>query len=331
MAYEQMGNVDLKWERTKKFNIGFDATLFKRFNIEFDYYLHKTTDMVFAVPASYAMGLTSYYANIGELQNSGIEFTLGAIILKDKDWNWNVSLTGSHNTNEVKKLATDTPIEGTYQITEVGRPIYQYKMKEYAGVDPATGNPLWYLNETGDETTDNYNKAAKRYLGDANPDFLGSFSNNLNWKNIDFSFQLNYSFGRKIYGNNLRYDEQIGGSYGENFAEYVYENRWQNPGDITDVPRIQLDDYRNWPEVTSDRYLIDASYFAIKNITLSYNLPRTFLNKIGIQGAKVFASGDNLCLFTHLKGMDPQYNFTGGTNYDYSPNRTYTIGLEVNF
>ena len=107
--------------------------------------------------------------------------------------------------------------------------------------------------------------------------------------------------------------------------------RWRNPGDITDVPRIQLDDYRNWPEVASDRYLIDASYFAIKNITLSYILPRTFMNKIGIQDAKVFASGDNLCLFTHLKGMDPQYNFTGGTNYDYSPNRTYTLGIELNF
>ena len=107
--------------------------------------------------------------------------------------------------------------------------------------------------------------------------------------------------------------------------------RWRNPGDITDVPRIQLDDYRNWPEVASDRYLIDASYFAIKNITLSYILPRTFMNKIGIQDAKVFASGDNLCLFTHLKGMDPQYNFTGGTNYDYSPNRTYTLGIELSF
>jgi len=331
MAYEQMGNVDLKWERTKKFNIGFDATLFKRFNIEFDYYLHKTTDMVFAVPASYAMGLTSYYANIGELQNSGIEFTLGAIILKDKDWNWNVSLTGSHNTNEVKKLATDTPIEGTYQITEVGRPIYQYKMKEYAGVDPATGNPLWYLNETGDETTDNYNKAAKRYLGDANPDFLGSFSNNLNWKNIDFSFQLNYSFGRKIYGNNLRYVEQIGGSYGENFTEYVYENRWQNPGDITDVPRLEAFGNTN---KHSSQFLMNGNYVKLRSITLGYTLPAELTSKAYISRLRVYAQADNLYTWgaSDYRGLDPAGVGADGVQWwNFPQSRNIVFGVNVSF
>ena len=338
MAYEQMGNDDLKWERTKKFNVGFDATLFKRFNIEFDYYVHNTTDMVFAVPASYAMGLTSYYKNIGELQNKGIEFTIGANIIKNKDWNWNVSFTGSHNKNEVKKLSTDMPIEGTYQITEVGRPICQFKMKEYAGVDPETGDALWYLNEEGDETTDDYNKAAKRYVGDANPSFYGAFTNNLNWKGIDFSFQLNYSFGRKIYGNNLRYDEQIGGSFGENFTEYVYENRWQKPGDITDVPRLNvgygLGTERSLANSASTRFLMDGNYVKLRNITLGYTFPSSLTEKIYISRLRVYVQADNLYTWgsKNYRGLDPASVGANGVQWwNFPQSRNVVFGLNVSF
>ena len=338
MAYEQMGNDDLKWERTKKFNVGFDATLFKRFNIEFDYYVHNTTDMVFAVPASYAMGLTSFYKNIGELQNKGIEFTVGAIILKDKDWNWNVSLTGSHNKNEVKKLSTDMPIEGTYQITEVGRPIYQYKMKEYAGVDPETGNALWYLNEEGDETTTNYNAAAKRYVGDANPSFYGAFTNNLTWKGLDFSFQLNYSFGRKIYGNNLRYDEQIGGSFGENFTEYVYENRWQKPGDITDVPRLNvgygLGTESSLANSHSTRFLMNGNYLKLRNITLGYTIPSELTKKFYVSRLRVYVQADNLYTWgaSDYRGFDPASVGANGVQWwNFPQSRNVVFGLNVSF
>ena len=338
MAYEQMGNNDLKWERTKKFNIGLDATLFGRFNLEFDYYVHNTTDMVFAVPASYAMGLTSYYKNIGELQNKGIEFTLGVNILKNKDWNWNVTLTGSHNKNVVKKLSTDMPIEGTYQITEVGYPIYQFKMKEYAGVDPETGDAMWYLNETGSETTKDYNAAAKRYVGDANPSFLGSFTNNLNWKGIDFSFQLNYSFGRKIYGNSLRYDEQIGGSFGQNFTQYVYDNRWKQPGDITDVPRLNAG-YGLGTESTlanshSSRFLMDGNYVKLRNITLGYTFPSEWTEKFYVSRLRVYVQADNLYTWgcKNYRGFDPSSVGANGVQWwNFPQSRNVVFGVNVSF
>ena len=338
MAYEQMGNNDLKWERTKKFNIGLDATLFGRFNLEFDYYVHNTTDMVFAVPASYAMGLTSYYKNIGELQNKGIEFTLGVNILKNKDWNWNVTLTGSHNKNVVKKLSTDMPIEGTYQTTEVGYPIYQFKMKEYAGVDSETGEPMWYLNETGSETTKDYNAAAKRYVGDANPSFLGSFTNNLNWKGIDFSFQLNYSFGRKIYGNSLRYDEQIGGSFGQNFTQYVYDNRWKQPGDITDVPRLNAG-YGLGTESTlanshSSRYLMDGNYVKLRNITLGYTFPSEWTEKFYVSRLRVYVQADNLYTWgcKNYRGFDPSSVGANGVQWwNFPQSRNVVFGVNVSF
>ena len=338
MAYEQMGNDDLQWERTKKFNIGLDATLFGRFNLEFDYYVHNTTDMVFAVPASYAMGLTSYYKNIGELQNKGIEFTLGVNILKNKDWNWNVSLNGSHNKNEVKKLSTDMPIEGTYQITEVGRPIYQFKMREYAGVDPETGEAMWYLNEEGNETTKDYNAAAKRYVGDANPSFYGAFTNNLTWKGIDFSFQLNYSFGRKIYGNNLRYDEQIGGSFGQNFTEYVYENRWQKPGDVTDVPRLNvgygLGSLSSLANSASSRFLMDGNYVKLRNITLGYTFPSEWTEKFYVSRLRVYVQADNLYTWgcKNYRGFDPASVGANGVQWwNFPQSRNVVFGVNVSF
>ena len=335
-GHDQFGNPDLKWERTAKFNVGFDITFLKRFNLEFDYYNHRTKDMVFAVPTSYATGLGSYYKNIGELENKGFEFTLGAKILESKDFNWNASFTLSHNKNKVIKLSTDDPIEGTYQITEAGRPIYQFKMKEYAGVDPETGNALWYLNEEGDETTTNYNKAAKRYVGDANPSVEGSFTNNINWKGIDFSFQLNYSFGRKIYGNHLRYDEQIGGSFGENFTEYVYNNRWQKPGDITDVPRLDAEYILVGTTANShsSRFLMNGNFVKLRNITLGYTFPSAWTEKFYVSRLRVYVQADNLYTWgaSNYRGFDPASVGANGVQWwNFPQSRNVVFGVNVSF
>ena len=335
-GHDQFGNEDLKWERTGKFNIGFDVTFLRRFNIEFDYYNHRTKDMVFAVPTSYVTGLDSYYKNIGELENKGFELTLGAKILESKDLQWNVSLTMSKNKNKVIKLSTDKPIEGTYQITEAGRPIYQFKMKEYAGVDPQTGEPMWYLNEEGDETTKNYNKAAKRYLGDANPDIQGAFTNNFTWKGLDFSFQLNYCFGRKIYGNHLRYDEHIGGSFGEGFSEYVYKNRWQKPGDITDVPAVNAEYILIGTQANShsSRFLMNGDYVKLRNITLGYTLPSSLTEKFYVSRLRVYVQADNLYTWGNKKyrGFDPASVGANGVQWwNFPQPRNVVFGVNVSF
>ena len=241
--------------------------------------------------------------------------------------------------NKVLKLTGDSPeiISGNRVIKE-GMPIYTYYMAKSAGVDPETGNRLYwaYKDENGNEVeeykTDDYYTALdnKYYQGSRIPKLYGSIGTDLTWKGLSLSVLTTYSLGGKIY-DSVYAGLMMGlGNANSTFHKDALK-RWRNPGDVTDVPRIQLDDYRGTMEAASDAYLIDASYFAIKNITLSYSLPKIWMNKLGIQGAKIFASGDNIALFTHLKGMDPQYNFTGGTNYDYSPNRTYTIGVEVNF
>jgi hypothetical protein len=325
-----MGNDDLTWETTRKFNVGIDFTLFDRVNVGVDYYNHETSDMVFAVPLSYTTGIGTIYKNIGKLGNTGFEFSVNANVLKTKNWNWNLSWTGSTNKNKVKKLSTDYPIEGTYQITEVGKPIYQFYMKEYAGVDPETGKALFYLNETGDETTTNYNKAAKRYVGDANPKFFGSLSSNLTAYGFDFGLQLNYSTGAKIYGNSLRYDAQSGSSFYENYIQYVYDNRWTHEGQITDVPRMDTDG--SYANKHSSRFLMDGDYLKIQSLTFGYTLPRQLVSRIGLSKVRVYFEGENLYTFTasNYIGYDPASVGANGVQWwNYPQARSFVFGLNI--
>lgn len=329
----QSGNPDLKWEQTGKFNVGVDISFLDRFSVEADYYHHVTKDMVFAVPVSMVTGLSSNYMNVGKLSNQGFEFTLNALLMNTRDFNWNITLTGSKNINEVKKLSNDNPIETSVAITEPGKPLYQFKMKEWAGVDPQTGNGLWYLNETGTETTDNYTKAAKRYVGTANPKFQGSFTNTMKWKGFDFSFQLNYSVGAKIYGNNLRYDEQVGGSLGQNFTEYVYDNRWRQPGDIAKVPKLLFNDGRAVNQA-STRFLMNGSYLKLRSVTLGYSLPKRMISKISMNHLRLFVNADNLFTVTakDYRGFDPSGIGANGIQWwNFPIPRNFVVGLTVGF
>jgi outer membrane protein OmpA-like peptidoglycan-associated protein len=142
---------------------------------------------------------------------------------------------------------------------------------------------------------------------------------------LTLSVLTTYSLGGKVYDSLYASDMNLwylSSTWNKNAMR-----RWQKPGDITDVPRSTIAE----SVAATDRSLIDASYFAIKNITLAYALPMSWISKLGMTGARIFGSVDNLALFTHLDGMDPQYNFSGGTDYDYSPNKTYTVGIELNF
>ena len=332
-GHVQFGNDDLKWEQTAKFNVGLDFTLFNRFVLSADIYDHKTKDMVFAVPVSRTTGLSSYYRNIGELSNKGFEITLDAAIIRNKDLQWNVSLNGGKNINKIIKLSTDNPIEGTYTIIEPGRDIYTFKMKEWAGVDPETGRGTWYKNEEGDEKTFSYGEAKKRYLGKASPDFQGGLNSTVRYKGFDFAFQLNYSIGGKIYGNNLRYDEQYGNSYGNNFSSYVYDNRWKKPGDIAKVPMLYFGTQATWHSHSS-RFLMDASYLKLRSVSLGYTLPQSVIKNIGMKNLRLFVNADNLYTFSakDYRGFDPSGIGANGVQWwNYPVPRNVLFGATIGF
>lgn len=340
MLLTQFANEDLKWEMTRKFNVGLDITLFDRVSLGIDWYNHQTTDMVFKVPLSFATGMPSIYQNIGKLENQGWEFSLAANLLKTAHTNWTVTLTGSTNRNRVKRLSNELPIESNIDITEVGKPIYQFFMKEYAGVNPETGEAQWYLYGSKDEVpagadpqevTTNYNKAGKRYLGSANPKFFGSLSTQLDIWGFDLGVQLNYSLGGKIYGANMRYDAQTGSVFAQGFLNYTYDNRWQQPGDVTLVPALDSDG--SFAESNSSRFLMDGKYLKLRSLTLGYTVPKAVMAKTRYVGSlRVFMEAENLYTFTSKSyiGMDPAgIDATGIQWWNTPQSRSFIFGLTM--
>ena len=329
---------ELSWEKNNNFNIGLEGALFDqrlRFNIE--YYYKKTTDMLLNYPMALSTGFSGYNANVGDMRNSGLEVELTVTPLKTKDFRWDVTWMGSTVSNKVLKLTQESPeILSGVRIIKEGMPLNTFYMAKSAGVDPATGAQLYWSYEKDDEgnmiagteyVTSDYSDASnhKYYLGSRIPDLYGSLSTNFSWKDLDLSILTTYSIGGKIYES--LYNSSMNLTYLSSTWHRHALRRWQKPGDITDVPRIEINGFG----YATDRYLVNASYFAIKNITLGYSLPRNLVMRAGLQNVRLFTSVDNLALWSHLDGMDPQYSFGGSTNYDYVPNRTWTIGLEVRF
>lgn len=329
-------NKEVSWEKNANFNTGIEATILNnRLSISAEIYNKKTYDMLLSYPMATSTGFNGYNANVGDMKNSGFEFELRGLPVLTKDLRWELTWMGSTVKNKVLKLTSESPeiISGIYSIKE-GNPINTFYMAKSAGVDPSTGAQLYWVydkdedeNITNERISSDYAHASrsKYYLGDRIPDLYGSLGTNLYWKGIELSVLTTYSIGGLIYDG--LYAGSMNNMYYNNNWNTHALRRWQKPGDVTDVPRILV----GGANTTTDRFLIDASYFAIKNITLGYTLPRSVVNKAKLNGVRVFGSVDNLALFSHLPGMDPQYNFSGGTTWSYTPNKTFSLGVEINF
>ena len=329
---------DLSWEKNGNLNIGLEGSfLNNRIKASIEFYTRKTTNMLLSYPMATSTGFDGYNANVGDMRNSGWEFTVTGTPIQTKDLRWNITWMGATTKNKVLKLTAETPeiIKGIYSIKE-GQELNTFYMAKSAGVDPSNGQQLYWAFETDEEgnkiegteyVTSDRTKAlsSKYYLGSRIPTLYGSISTDLTFKGFDLSVLTTYSIGGKVYDS--LYSGSMNVLYVNNTWNRNALRRWQQPGDVTDVPRIEL----GGTSIPTDRYLIDASYFAIKNITLGYTFPRHWMSKVGITGLRVYTSVDNLALFTHLDGMDPQYNFSGSNNYTYATNKTWSFGLEVKF
>ena len=333
------GNKDIKWEKNMSFDVALEFGLFRdRITGQVEWFHRVSDNLLFSVPLPTSSGLTSQWQNIGTMYNRGIEVQLGADIIRTKDFTWNVVANFSHLKNEITKLPTgqDQIISGTKKYM-VGHSMYDFWMYEWAGVDPETGDSMYYVggydengNYTGKDrtTTNDYTKADKYYVGTSIPKFYGSLSNTFTLGNFSLSALLTFGVG------GLKYDTTYGSmmsysGYGSSLHVDMLK-RWQKPGDVTTVPRadMQRNSYQNQG---SSRWLTDASYLNIRNVSLSYSFPRRWAEAIDLSGIQLFGSVENLHLFCARKGMDPQYNF-GGTSYNaYSPARTMSIGVNFQF
>ena len=344
-------NPNVTWEKNENLNVGLDIRLFNNIlDFSIEYYRRYTRDMLLSFPMAMSTGFTGYNSNVGNMVNDGVEMALGVQIFNKKNFTWRVNAMGSTTRNEVLKLTDTDQIISGVQVIEVGKPLYTFYMAKSAGVDPATGSQMYWVYDLaegqeevlwdGDTPVDqngnplnvyrssDYTKAnnSKWYMGSRQPKLYGSLSTEMTlFEFVDLSVMTTYSIGGWIYES--LYSGAMQPMYTGNTWHVNALRRWQKPGDITDVPRAEI----NGSYAANDSKLVDASYFAIKNITLGFSLPYKYAQRIKAQQIRIYMSLDNIALFSHLDGMDPQYNFTGGTGYYYTPNKTYSIGLNINF
>lgn len=321
----QLENRNLTWEKNYTTGLGIDAILFDRFTLNFDVYYKKTTDLLYNVPIPGVVGLDKSYQNVGQVDNKGIEIALSYDIIRNRDMLWTINGNFTMNRNKVAKLYGDgEPVISTYsgtgyvgvmdKIIMVGEDMDSWYGAEWAGVDPQNGDPLWfYTTENGTrDVTNDFSLAQNSQvpLGTSSPDFYGGFSTSFSWKNFSASANFGYSVGGKVFNyNRTVYDSD--GAYPTYNQQKMMDgwSRWEKPGDIATHPKLVYNNNSNSSKKSS-RYLEDASFLRLRNVTLGYTLPWKMPL---VKDVRVSVSGENLFLLTDFSGADPEsINTTNG-------------------
>lgn len=357
------GNQDLTWEKTSSFNVGVEFALTDWIEGEVDYFHKKTYDMLFMKTVDPSLGYSSIPVNDGEMTNQGIEFNLTAHLVRQENVKFDFRVNGGWYQNRMKTMpidpATGAPqtfrISGGYGWKE-GHSLYDFYIREYAGVDPQTGEALYnaYYNVAADgtrelitdmetyladgheigrievEKTSDWSSATQKYVGkSALPKLQGGFGFDLKLWDFDLTANFTYSIGGYGYDNvyaSLMKDNTAGSF---NWHKDI-ENRWQKPGDITDVPRL-ANGTDTYAAAVSTRFLTKRSYLYLNNLRLSYTFPARLLKPWGAKGLSVYVSGENLFAITARKGYLPMATFSGANDYtDYLPVSNVTFGLKIN-
>jgi len=334
---QTMDNKSLKWEESEQTNIGLDINVFNgRIQFVADAYLRKTRDLLLDAPLPTSTGYTSALQNIGNLENKGLEFSLNTTNI-DKEIKWTSGFNISFNRNEVTNLVVKSlPMgnvagRGEAILLEEGQPLGTLYGYVWGGVDPETGN-AYYLDSNG-ESTFNPTADDRTVIGNANPDFFYGFSNTLSYKGIGLNIFFEGAHGNDML-NATRIDSE--GMIDPKNQLATVNNRWREPGDVTDIPRASWANTDN--SRISTRFIEDASYLRLKTVSLSYDLPQSLLSKINLSNVRIYATGENLLTFTNYSGFDPEVNAFGGSNTmqgidygTYPQTRNYIFGLNVTF
>ncbi|RXK86740.1 SusC/RagA family TonB-linked outer membrane protein [Filimonas effusa] len=326
----RLATPSLKWETNLNLNIGLDfAALDNRLSGTVNYYKRTSKNLLYAKPLAGSTGFASISANIGTLQNKGIELELNAIAIRTAQFNWNIQLNIAHNRNEITSLPQQYITSGTKRLA-VGKSIYDFYLREWAGVDAADGRPLWYRTDANGkkDTTHDYTAATQYYAGSALPAVTGGITNTFNYKGIELSFLLAYSLGGKVLDGDMLYLLSGASSPGRTWSTELLE-RWTPENRHTNVPVLTTGKGNlNWT-ATSTRFLYSATYARLKTASLGYYLPKALLSRAGISSLKVYATGENLLTFFGHKGMDPEQSIDGTTYYQYPSMRTVSVGIQV--
>lgn len=328
-----LGNEELTWEKNYALNLGLDIGLFSRVNVSLDWYTRTTKDLLMSKQLNSISGFSSLLTNVGQMRNTGMELEVRSNNIKTKDFSWTTAFNLSHNKNKILKLA-DLPwfVDGRY-VRKEGYPFNTIYLREYAGVGPETGSALYYDNQQDENGNYTKNKvtdpgqASPIPLKDITPTISGGFMNTFNYKFIDLSFNLSYSFGGYSYDNASYILQDDGYSVISNKST-EQRRRWQKPGDITDVPRFVYGNKKGG-NYNSSRAIHSTDHIRLKSLILGLNAPKAWLQKLGIGNARIYFSGTNLLTWAAYDQYDPE--MSGVVGFYTPPLKTYAFGLELKF
>ena len=328
-----LGNEELTWEKNYALNLGLDIGLFSRVNVSLDWYTRTTKDLLMSKQLNSISGFSSLLTNVEQMRNTGVELEVRSNNIKTKDFSWTTAFNLSHNKNKILKLA-DLPwfVDGRY-VRKEGYPFNTIYLREYAGVDPETGSALYYDNQQDENGNYTKNKvtdpgqASPIPLKDITPTISGGFMNTFNYKFIDLSFNLSYSFGGYSYDNASYILQDDGYSVISNKST-EQRRRWQKPGDITDVPRFVYGNKKGG-NYNSSRAIHSTDHIRLKSLILGLNAPKAWLQKLGIGNARIYFSGTNLLTWAAYDQYDPE--MSGVVGFYTPPLKTYAFGLELKF
>ncbi len=340
-TFASKGSEDITWETVGNFNTGFEFTAFNnRLNGGLEYYWRKTTNMLMYFSSPWEIGYDGYYDNVGDMTNTGIEVNLNADIIRTRDFTWNFGLNLAWQVNRITYIPSGKAgnnidghkgyIDGGFYYGE-GLPMYSFYCKRYAGVNE-NGQALYYRKGENDqlETTTDFQLGDYFICGNAMPKVFGGFNTSFSFRGIDLSAQFNYSIGGKKWDTG--YQSLMASPNSVNIGSGIHRDvfkSWTPENPDSDIPMFYYNDV--YSGATTDRFLKNANYLSMSNLSIGYTFPKSFANRLKMSNLRVFGACENVAYWTARKGFDPRASLTSGSYGGYVPLRTISGGLQIQF
>jgi len=321
----QIGNKYLTWEKNNNADLGLEFRIFKKVAGSLDLYHRTTSNLILNVPISATNGFETQLQNVGAMVNKGIEFSVNTENVKTENFTWTSDFNIALNHNEITELSKGNDIVQSVQIRRVGQSFRSFYLADWAGVDAADGSAMWY-DATGNVTKD-YSKARKIIAGNADPKFNFGLGNTLTYKRLSLSFSFFGNYGNKIYNNVDQLMVSDGALTNINQSTKILD-RWQKPGDVTDVPKLVANNASNSNQ-PSTRYLVDGSYLKLRNIVLTYQLHERLAKRAKVDGISFYIQGQNIWTWTRYPGIGPEQNTRGVSWFRYPNSRSVIGGITI--
>ena len=341
-----LGNRDLKWEVSRNVDVALEFSFINRIKGSVEFFNRQSDNLLFSIPLSPSAGITEQDMNTGTMYNRGVEFEITGNIFTKRDFTWDISFNATHLENKITKLPVEPFKSGVHKVEE-GHSRYEFWLRQWKGVDPATGSSL-YLPEdefittsenivdiNGNKYTTNIEEAKYAYSGKSMPKITGGITTNLAYKGFTLSLNFYYQLGGKMYDvvySNLMSPGTGSLSYSTLHVDML--KRWQKPGDVTNVPRVSNGSDSKDLYAGSTRWLVSSNMLELTTINFGYKFPEKWITKLGVTDLRLYCSAENMFQLTKRKGIYPRRNVFSGysSNGDvYLPSRVFTFGINVSF